>query len=146
MLMALLASCSDKDEPVSAARNEPAETSTSVIAPADTTTTIPANQASVTVVSDYPGRLLVKLNGVDHVIEAPGRIGPFGVVPHPDRNDSASVTDESGACGGGDSEHYFTAGQSYELRITTIQTDERCPGNNLPFFSAFINPGNHQIA
>lgn len=122
-------------------------------APAPTSTMTPARPpaaastttASVTIVSTYPGRMLVMLNGVDYVVPPNETVGPVLVRPAAQDADWFRITNDHATCGGADSDDYFEPGRSYELRIASKPGNGRCDGTGLPLFSAVLNPGHHQL-
>jgi hypothetical protein len=108
-------------------------------APANPTT------ASVTIVSTYPGRMVVMLNGVDYIVAANETVGPVLVSPAAQGADWFRITNDYATCGGADSDDYFEPGRSYELRIEAKPGNARCDGTGLPLFTAVLNPGNRQF-
>lgn len=175
ILAAVLAACSDKkDQRVSAEGDEttsttsttaPPETTTSTAAapapvvttttakpvtttakPTTTTTAIPADQARLTIVNEYPAAVVAIVNGVRHEIPKGGRKGPFGVKPRAiDGNDTITlqrVDDQT--CGVGDADGYFEANVSYTLRLYA-STPGSCGQNNYPGLSGMVDPGGKQV-
>lgn len=175
LILAALAACSDKkkDQRVSAQDDEttttsttaPPETTTTTTAapapvvttttakpttttakPTTTTTAIPADQARLTIVNEYPAAVIAIVNGVRYDIPKGGRKGPVGVKPRAiDGNDTMTLRradDES--CGVGDADGYFEPNVSYTLRLYASRPDG-CGQSNYPGLSGMVDPGGKQV-
>lgn len=109
-----------------------------------TTTTAPraaADTAMVTIVSTYPGRMVVMLNGVEHVVEANATVGPVAVRPAAQDADWYRIANDVATCARADSDDLFDPGRSYTLRIASKPGPDRCDGTGLPVFTAVLDPG-----
>lgn len=131
------------------ATDQPATGATTAGQPVATTPTAAAEpdagKAMVTIVSTYPGRVVVMLNGVDYDVPANSTVGPFAVTPEARDADWFRITNEHDTCGGADSDDYFAPGQSYRLRIASRQGKDRCEISGLPLFAAVLFPGARRL-
>ncbi|MGH9225876.1 MAG: hypothetical protein ACRD2W_19280 [Acidimicrobiales bacterium] len=95
-----------------------------VTAPTTTTTTFPANAAIVTIVNNYGGGVLLDLNGVRYDLEPGQRLVDVPVIPGPSGNDTFTLVAKLvPACGVGDADNLFLAGQRFTFTIVTGQGD-----------------------
>jgi hypothetical protein len=90
--------------------------------PPTTTTTFPANAAIVTIVNNFSGGVTLLLNDVRYDLATGQRLVDVPVIPGPSGNDTVTLTSRTTpACGVGDADNLFLAGQRFTFTITTRQ-------------------------
>ena len=114
-------------KPATTTTKRPATTTTTAKAPATTATTVAANptttvtvQAGVTltVVNQYPGGVILTVNGTTFNLAAGQTVGPVNIVRYSHGNDIVELklaADPS--CGSGDADGYFPTPGSYRMTV-----------------------------
>jgi hypothetical protein len=119
----------------------PPVTATTVKKRVATTTTAAAaesvqqGQVAVTLVNNLPVALDVTVNGVSRRVAAGSRVGPVGIAPRADENDSVSAKTIDGQCGVGDAGPALQGSAKVEIDFNPDPSGQRCAnGDPVPVF------------
>lgn len=121
-------------------------TTTTTAKPTTTTAGIPADQASLTIVNEYPSAVVAVVNGVRYQVPQGGRKGPVGVKPRAiDGNDVITIQRaDDQTCGTGGADGYFEAGGQYTLRLY-VGAPAGCGQASFPSLSGQVDPGGRGV-